>query len=201
MNPEEFTALCKAFEHFETPEWAAAAILEKEILTHRVIDPCCGSGILSVAARAKNYNVDAIDINDWGFKNTWVTDFLNPEQEFIDLCQYLKNEQPFSVFMNPPFSVAEKFVEQSFRLGARKIVCFQRFSWYEGSYDRGKKRGQWWEKFPPSRIYICGDRASCWRHDIPQDVRDESAGTPTAHAWFVWEPAHPKGTIIGTIYK
>lgn len=192
---ENFTQLCRDLEHYETPEWAAKAILEKEILTYTVLDPCCGVGILSEAAD-KFYDVVSKDIHDWGYIHQHNTDdFLSD----IFLLPTGFSWENFTVFMNPPFSLADKFVEKSFELGARKIVCFQRFSWWEGAYDKGKKRGQWWEKYRPNRVYICGNRATCWRHDIPASGRGSS--TPIAHAWFVWEKGHPPGTLLGHIYK
>ncbi len=186
-----FTKLCKEKEHWETPQWAAEAILDKEILTQFVSDPCCGTGILSEVAEDKGYTVTATDIHDWGYPKmmkTW---------DFMDTTNFM-TAADFSVIMNPPFSLAQDFVDRSLQLGARKIVCFQRFAWYEGSYDRGKKRGLWWEQNRPARIWICGDRADCWRHDIP--VKDRNTSTPTAHAWFVWERGHG-GTQMGHIYK
>jgi hypothetical protein len=101
---------------------------------------------------------------------------------------------PFSIMMNPPFSLAQEFVLHSLRLGATKIVCFQRFAWWES-----EKRREFWEHNPPNRVYICGNRADCWRHDIPAEKRTSS--TPTAHAFFVWEKGHPSGTQLGHIYK
>ncbi|GAB3282934.1 hypothetical protein GCM10027347_59560 [Larkinella harenae] len=181
---ETLTELCKRLEHFETPEWAAEAILRKEILTQCVVDPCCGTGILSDVAMRSGYTINAIDINHWGYPFTNVKDFL----------QYDKRLDGCTVFMNPPFSKAVQFVEQAFDLGARKIVCFQRFAWYES-----KARREFWEKYPPNRIYICSDRADCWRHDIPQAQRTSSS--PTAHAWFVWERGQPSGTLLGHISK
>lgn len=188
----ELQLLCEELEHWETPEWAAKAILKKEILTQIVLDPCCGIGLLAEVAHRKKYNVIANDIHHWGYQAQGSTqDFLGTES-FISMAD-------FTVFMNPPFSLSEKFVDKSFDLGARKIVCFQKFSWYEGAYDTGKKRGQWWEKRRPARIWICGDRADCWRHDIPKDKR--TSGTPTAYAWFVWERGHAPAAITGHIYK
>lgn len=179
--------LCIDLEHFETPEWAARAILKKEILTSHVLDPCCGTGILAETALREGYHVTASDIQEWGYKaQSYTDDFLTTEAYYT--------KYPFTVFMNPPFSLAEQFVEKSFDLGARKIVCFQRLAWWES-----KKRREFWAKNPPNRIYICGDRADCWRHDIPKDQRGSS--TPTAHAWFVFEPGHPSGTLLGHIYK
>lgn len=197
MSPEEFSQLCKDLEHWETDEWASRKILRHELMTRSVIDPCAGTGILCKAAAAAGYfQPFAIDIKDWGFPLDLTEDFLTLEHDIF-------NGPDFSIFMNPPFSLAEKFVEKSFAVGARKIICFQKFSWWEGSYDKGKKRGQWWDKYPPNRIYICGDRATCWRHDIPKDQRADSGGggTPTAHAWFVWEVGNPSGTLISHIYK
>lgn len=99
-----------------------------------------------------------------------------------------------TVFMNPPFSLACEFIEKAFELGARKVVVFQRFAWWES-----KRRKDFWDKHQPNRVYICGDRAACWRGDIPEEERKSSS--PTAHAWFVWEPEHPSGTVLGHIWK
>lgn len=184
----EFQILCENLEHWETPQWAVEAVLKREILTQIVLDPCAGTGILAEAAKKAGYDVRAQDIHNWGYP-------LDVENDFL-FSSYIPTD--VSVLMNPPFSLAEKFVDKAWYLGARKIVCFQRFSWFEGSYDKGKKRGQWWEKNKPARIWICGDRADCWRHDIRIDQRTSS--TPTAHAWFVWERGH-SGTQLGHIYK
>ena len=200
----DMEALAKEAECFETPKWAVEAILDKEILTQAVIDPCCGRGVMAAAAQNRNYSVHALDLYDWGFdeylggrKPEIGVDFLewSPPRGFGAEHPFV----PFTVFMNPPFSKAEAFIERALELGARKIVCFQRFAWWEGSYDKGKKRGQWWEKHRPNRIYICGDRADCWRMDIPPDERTSS--TPTAHAWFVWEKGQPAGPLVGHVYK
>lgn len=193
-NAEEFEQLCKDLEHFETPQWAAHKILEHELMTQNVIDPCCGSGVLSIACLNKNYTVQSIDIHDWGYQDTILGDFLSLKKV---------EGKDFTVFMNPPFSKACEFVEKCFDLGARKIVCFQRLAWWESA-----TRKEFWDKFPPNRIYICADRATCWRHDIPvnengkrfdRKTGKELSGSPTAHAWFVWEKGNPSGTLIGHI--
>ncbi len=180
------TDLCKRLEHFETPEWAADAILKREILTRNVVDPCAGTGVLAKAACRAGYDILSYDIHDWGWSYTNVENFLDigPDRLPRDLA----------FFMNPPFSKAVEFVEKAFQLGARKVVCFQRFAWWES-----RTRRDFWEKNPPNRIYICGDRAASWRHDIPTEQRNSSS--PTAHAWFVWERGNPAGTQLGHIWK
>lgn len=178
-------------EHFETPSWAAAAILKKEILTESVWDPCSGAGILSETASFFGYMVRSTDIFDWSSVSDTIIPFDGIEDFLMSQNVF---EDDFTIFMNPPFSKAVEFVEKSIELGARKIVCFQRFAWWESA-----KRRDFWQKNPPNRIYICQDRADCWRHDIPEDERGSSS--PTAHAWFVWEKGHPAGTVLGHISK
>ena len=62
----------------------------------------------------------------------------------------------------------------------------------------------------PNRTYVCGDRATCWRGDLPKDelgnrfdpeTGRKLAGSPTAHAFFVWEVGHPAGNLLGHIRK
>lgn len=187
METLEETA--RRLEAFETPQWAIDAILRVELLTQVVDDPCCGRGIMAEAARACGYEVWPSDIHDWGYPCV-ISDFLHPDVGVSPMWRSVDH----TIFMNPPFSLATKFVLKAKELGARKIVCFQRFAWWES-----QRRREFWDKHPPNRIYICGDRASCWRFDIPKEK--QKSGTTTAHAWFVWEEGHPPGPVISRLYK
>lgn len=191
-------ALCEKYEHFETDPWAIEEILKKEILTPFVVDPCAGSGIMTRAARRVGYSVQALDVHDWG-QNFPINDWL---VKHPDIAQMVRGN---TVIMNPPFTLSENFILRALDYDARKIVCFQKFSWYEGEKNTGKKRGTFWELCPPNRIYVCGSRATCWRHDVPAEQRVDAKGraktTPTTYAWFVWEDGHPRGTLTSHIYK
>ena len=197
----DITALAKEAEAYETPQWAVEAILDREILTREVVDPCAGKGVMCDVAGDLGYTVFEFDKYDWwGARRGVITDFL------LDDNQYLPSTVANNtVLMNPPFSLAVEFVKRCFELKARKIVCFQRFAWWEA-----ETRREFWKEYPPARIYICGSRATCWRYDIPSDSNgnrfDRKTGkklgnTPTAHAWFVWERGHPAGSPLGHIYK
>lgn len=178
------TELARAAEMYETPDWAAESILDSELLTPFVVDPCCGRGVLAEAARRRGYGVHALDLHNWGYPLG---------DHGIDFLTWRAPQGEFSVFMNPPFSKAVEFVRHSLDLGARKIVCFQRFAWWESG-----DRRQFWASCPPARIHICRTRADCWRIDIPPAER-KGRSSPTAHAWFVWERGHPPAATLGHI--
>ena len=191
MDGETLEQTCRRLEHYETPRWAADAILRCETTTGKVFDPCCGTGILSEAAAYAGNEVHAFDIHDWGYhpfgeRNVWFSQLDWLDQKHLP--------QHVTLFLNPPFSRAVEFIEHALALGARKVICFQRFAWWES-----QKRAAFWDRHPPNRIYVCGDRADCWRHDIPEHER--GSGTTTAHAWYVWERGQPPGTLLGHIRK
>lgn len=180
-------------EYFQTPHWAINSILKREILTRRVVDPCCGDARMAVAANEAGYTAYAMDIYDWGAPiDVARMDFLTTDPTLIDFLRGIVAGD--TVFMNPPFSLATQFVDRAMELGARKIVCFQRSVWRESAARR-----DWWERNPPARIYQCGDRAYCWYGTIPEHLRKGGANQP--HSWFVWEKGHPPGTLLGTIWR
>lgn len=208
----EFTAACKTAEFYETPRWAAERILDFELLTPLVIDPCAGRGVLGDALIAKGYdpsNIIETDLNDWPGRADRIisgVDFLNPQACQSEISKRGWHGQDFSVIMNPPFSKACDFLIQAFELGARKVLMFQRFSFMES-----RDRREFWDEMAPSRIWLCGDRAHCWRGDMPDEDIFDADGTllakgkkgrssPTAHAWYVWEKGHASAPIT-RIYK
>ena len=194
---EHMTDLAKEAEMYETPEWAVEAILDRELMTRRVIDPCVGRGVMALAAARRGYKVHALDKYDWGFNasDTPITyakggDFLSFKPD-----QVIGNGA-WTCFMNPPFSLACEFVRHALDNNARKVILFQRFAFWEAA-----KRRQFWRQVNPTRIYICESRATCWRIDISPEERKRRGGTSTAHAWFVFEPGHPGGPTIGRLEK
>lgn len=178
-----------AAEAWETPVWAAQAILEVEILTEVVVDPCCGTGILSEAARRRGYDVRAADLYDWGYSSASALG-----EDFLVSSLVAGWCGGNTVLMNPPFSLATQFVDRAMQGGARKVLTFQRQAWRESQTRRA-----WWESNPPSRVWLCGDRATCWLFGIPPE--DRRGGTPIPHAWYVWERHHKGAEMTGTIWK
>jgi predicted RNA methylase len=219
--PNLLKDLCVDLEAFETPRWALEAVLRVEICTPTIIDPCAGTGIIARVCLDQGYNVFAIDIHDWSrdlpasamhTAGIRVVDFLTDDA--FGAC--VKDK---TVFMNPPFSKACEFVDRALALGARKVITFQRQAWRES-----ESRREWWQANRPSRVWVCGSRATCWRFDLlecrHEGGTDECAhfkakgkkkppgegcskclgGAPTAHGFFVWERGHSASELTDAIY-
>jgi len=219
VRKEEHDALmkrAKEAEWYETPDWAAERILDVELCTPLIIDPCAGRGVLGRAARSKGYRVREFDLNVW--PDTPKDAFILAPMDFLGGKMRKEIEETvdteFTVFMNPPFSKTVEFIETSFAIGARKVIMFQRLAFLESATRR-----DFFDRLPPARIWLCGDRAVSWRGDIPdEDVtaqwEDENGvekedvikgrkgrSTPTPHAWFVWEKSHRGLMATHHLYK
>lgn len=192
VHAESLTIMCKDREAFETPRWAIEAVLEVELTTKYILDPCCGLGAIGVVCRERGLDVEEFDIERWGDHfpdrqrgDPWIQDFLAWRRD-------MRHE---TVIMNPPFSLAEEFVDHARELGARKIICFQRQAWRESATRR-----RWWEQNAPARVWVCGARATCWRFDLLGTEKAEGSGTPTSNAWYVWERGHKGAEVTSAIY-
>ncbi len=185
----------EAAEAWETSRWAVEAILRVELLTGVVLDPCCGTGVITEVVESAGYFCIASDLYDWGFEARHGVDFLSAKYlEEIQDAGGLPAE--FSVAMNPPFSKATDFVDRARELGARKILCFQRQAWRESD-----RRRLWWEANPPARVWLCGDRADSWLFSVPPEERAEMSGRNMPSAWYVWERGHKGAEIGGAIWR
>lgn len=192
--------LSEKYEHYETDLWAVERLFEVEPVGLNVVDPCTGTGILAEEAEKRGCIVDAFDIHNWGYKKgLYNFDYLT-DKVLVPECV-----EGATVLMNPPFSLATDFVKRSLDLGAPKVICFQRFSWYEA-----EKRREFWDDNEPARIWLCGSRAVCWRHDLLKNEKGERfdpvtnkklKGAPTAHAWFIWTQQKTEKPVVGRIYK
>lgn len=191
---ETLTDLCKRLEAFETQQWAVEGVLDVELTSRYLLDPCAGLGAIGDVCRMRSLLIDEIDIEDWSvhFPERCRTAPLLLNADFFEWTGDLRST---TVIMNPPFTLAEKFVDHAMALGARKIITFQRQAWREST-----RRREWWEKNPPARVWVCGARASCWRFDLLGSEKAEGSGTPTSYAWYVWERCHKGAEVTSAIY-
>jgi hypothetical protein len=161
---------------YETPAVAVEALLRHERLPHRIWEPACGRGAIVNVLRAHNHEVVATDLVDYGIPITppgyYKIDFLM-ERRAPDGTQ--------AIVTNPPFKLAEEFVEHALDLCPR-VVMLLRLAFLESDRRTGILEGR-----GLARIYV-------FRKRLPMMHRAEwqgpKANSGMAFAWFCWDREH-----------
>jgi len=147
------------YDAYSTPTWCAEAICRDLVFPHKswILEPCSGeNAIVNVVERFTGEQMLALDIQRG-------EDFL--EQ---DMSVYGRFDM---VITNPPFSLAQEFIEKSLTL-ANCVVMLLRLN-----FLASKSRKEFWQKHPPTAIHVLTKRPSF-----------TGKGTDaTDYAWFVWD--------------
>lgn len=158
---------------YETPDVAVEALLRVEKLPHHIWEPACGRGRITNVLRTHGHTVWATDLNNYGCPNSESRiDFLMERQSRIDVE---------AIVTNPPFKLAEQFVEHALFLCPR-VIMLLRFAFYESD-----RRSHILENCGLARIY-------CFRKRLPMMHRDgwegRKANSGMAFAWYVWDRSY-----------
>lgn len=169
---------------FPTPPWATRAPIEQELLPRGYFrrgmscwDPCCGLGHMVMPLREYSSQVLASDVHDWGFGDRHGLDFTFAQAD----------DAPWPidwVFANPPFTLAETFLDRALRLARVGVALFVRLQWLEGGE---RCRNIWSGSNRPHLIMPFAERVACI-----EGVWDPEASSATAYMWVVWMRDYPR---------
>jgi hypothetical protein len=107
------------------------------------------------------------------------------EEDFLGIVYTFDGD----ILTNPPFNLAEKFVEKGMELleGGNKLFLFLKIQFLEG-----QKRKELFRKYPPKYVYCYSARQKCAR----DGEFEKYTATTQFYAWFVWEKGYKGDTII-----
>lgn len=151
------------------PGWCSRRLFEEEQFAGSVLDPACGRGAILDSAKAAGLHVDAGDIVDRGYPGVIVGNFF-------DVHSITAN----NIVSNPPFGIAEPFVEHALNLAWSKVAMLLPANWVQGD-----KRSRWLQTTPLRRVYFITPRPSMPPGHIIAAGGKPGNGT-TDYAWFVW---------------
>ena len=166
---------------YETPAVAVEALLRVEQLPHHLWEPACGPGNIVNVLRAAGHRVLASDLVDYGDPTHFARrDFLL--ERLPDGCE--------AIITNPPFKLANEFVEHALDLCPR-VVMLLRLAFLESDRRCGilEDRGL-------ARIHVFRKRLPMM-HRAGWEGRKASSGM--AFAWFVWNREHRGPATINRI--
>jgi hypothetical protein len=175
----------RADDLYETPPEATLALLRAEKLPRFIWEPCCGKGAIVNILRAAGHDVIATDLVDYGVPITppgyYRRDFLM-ERAAPAGCE--------AIVTNPPFKLAEEFVEHALQL-VPQVCMLLRLAFLESERRRGILEGR-----GLARVHV-------FRNRLPMMHRDGWAGprasSATPFAWFAWNRAHAGPTELHRI--
>jgi len=175
-NPGRHSFVDRQSDLYETPECATLALLHAESLPRRIWEPACGRGAIVNVLRAHGHEVVASDLMDYGVPITC------PGYRNVDfLTEHRAPEGTQLICTNPPFRLANEFVEHALDLCPR-VIMLLRLAFLESERRTGIL-----EAGTLARVHI-------FRRRLPMMHRDgwtgprASSGIP--FAWFCWDRDH-----------
>lgn len=173
-----------SLDFFPTPPWATRALCEHVIglRGYVALDPACGNGAMVRALSEYALAVGASDVHDYGWGHV-VHDFLMPyKPPGLGTTDW--------VITNPPFRLAEQFVERGLELAEHGVALLVRSVFVEGvgRYER------LYRDRPPAVIAQFTERVPMVKGRL-----DPKASTATSYAWIVWAKEPVKETRLAWI--
>lgn len=159
-------------DFYETPRVATVELLKREGFTGSIWEPAAGKGAIVKVLQEpghthyphlmnQGHSVLATDIHDYGCGYKLV-DFLTVEDQ----------PQVNHVITNPPFVLAQQFVEKALMVARRKVAMLLRIQFLEG-----KARYHFFKRLPPKTVYVFSRRISCSSRKVRM----------MTFAWFIWD--------------
>lgn len=171
----------ETLDFYATHPSAATKLMEVEKFKGAIWEPAAGNGHLAKELK-KKYIVYCSDIIQRNYILT-VRDFLK-----IKNCK----NTPINIVTNPPFNLAQEFIEMSLEVVADgyKVCMFLKLTFCEG-----KKRNLFFKKHPPKYIYVFSSRIRTANNGDFEKLK-ESGGSAICFAWFVWVKGYNGETTL-----
>jgi len=178
-----------SLDDFPTPPWATRALLEYLDLPFQswlqgwatCREPAANRGHMVRPLREVFASVEASDIFDYGAGFAQADYLFGPDPEPVDWT-----------ITNPPFRLAEQFIERALRTSAEGVAVIVRSAFLEGI-------GRYYRLFgahPPRLVLQFTERVVMHKGRL-----SPNGSTATAYCWLVWTPGQSQetGTSFGWI--
>lgn len=161
-------------DNFPTPPWAVRAFISANLKTNQLkkqscLEPACGQGYMSDVLKEYFAEVTSSDIMGYGYKDMSQINFLD---------RYYKENSFDWVITNPPFKMAEDFINEGQRVARKGVAMLVRTVFIEsvGRYER------LFADNPPTYFAQYVERVAMVKGRL-----DRRASTATGYGWIVWE--------------
>lgn len=161
---------------FPTPLWATRALCEwikcniGRLCDRTVWEPACGLGHMVRALSEYFAEVHASDVYEHSYCE-WVQDFLYPTA-----FPNARFEAPDWIITNPPFRLAQQFIERSLPIATEGVAIFARTAFLES-----RPRYAFFKDCAPTDVLQFVERVPLLKGRVSNTTE-----TATAYCWLLW---------------
>lgn len=172
-----------SLDFFPTPPWATRALCEWLRDTAReefgsCIEPACGQGHMARPLKEFFNVVYPSDVHDYGY---------GPVEDFLFFPPERRADW---VITNPPFRLAQQFIEKAIQTATIGVAMLCRSVFLESA----ERYRSIFESNAPTDVLIFSERVPMLKGRL-----ERSASSATSYAWFVWRKHAPFGCHLGWI--
>lgn len=174
-------------DFYATPENAIRAILDVVKLDGSILEPAAGQGHISRLLREY-----------YPYSELVSTDLIQREEKFgiaidggVDFLTYDYNRKFDNVITNPPFNLAQEFIERALELSNDKVIMFAKIQLLEGN-----KRREMFDNTPLKYVYVFSKRVNPLRNGEELDENGKPWASTMCFAWFIWEKDYKGEPIV-----
>lgn len=175
------TELADSLDDFPTPPWATRAFIDHYFAADAlselsVWEPACGRGHMAQVLNEYFGAVRGSDVFDYGYGEI---------QDFLTGLAALRSVD--WVITNPPFRLAESFLERGRQVARKGVALLTRTVFIEsvGRYERVFRNAA------PSTVLQYSERVPMVKGRL-----DRKASTATGYAWLVWDFSKEGGSTV-----
>lgn len=174
-------------DFYATPRNAIEAILNEVKLDGSILEPAAGQGHISKVL--KEY---------YPYSEIVSTDLIQREERFgipiqggVDFLTHEFHRKFDNIITNPPFNLAQEFIEKALELSNDKVIMFAKIQLLEGN-----KRRELFDNTPLKYVYVFSKRVNPLRNGEELDERGKPWSSTMCFAWFIWEKGSNTEPII-----
>lgn len=174
---------------FKATEDLLNALLEsgETLGNDTILEPSAGEGHI-VKILKDFYPCNEITANDIAYRDSRLGIEVNGGVDFLTYNPHYKFD---TIITNPPFALAQEFIEKALELSNHYVIMFAKIQLLEGD-----KRRKMFDNSPLKYVYVFSKRVSPLRNGEPTDEKGKPWASTMCFAWFVWEKNYEGEPII-----
>lgn len=180
-------------DYYATPFNATEALLNalnesgETLSSDTILEPSAGEGHI-VKVLKDFYPYNEIVANDIAYRSSRLGINVNGGVDFLNYEPHRKFD---TIITNPPFALAQEFIEKALELSNHYVIMFAKIQLLEGD-----KRRKMFDNSPLKYVYVFSKRVNPLRNGEATDENGKPWASTMCFAWFVWEKDYEGEPII-----